>query len=273
MNGQADSPRAHLPQRRPPSRFRRLRPVHGRSVAVRRASRGAAPVRDAGDLVLARSPKRSRREQPRSRSRSTTDSLTPPRPPARISCAMRTAGDAVRPQRLRRRRRRLAAGRRRTASDPGLADDRLALAEGFEIGSHGRMHLAADVNSQDLIERDARASRLELEDHIGRAVRSFAYPFGFQTGARSAQSATAGLLAGLRGRRPPRASRCDRWALPRLQVCSDTTPEALLASSQAPSGAAGACVGYDQADGFWHLGRRWAGWGPTGGRTSAGAWR
>lgn len=133
--------------------------------------------------------------------------------------------------------------------------------EGFEIASHGRMHLAADVNAQDLIERDARASRLELEDHIGRAVRSFAYPFGFQTGASQLAIRNAGYWQACAvGDLPARS--CDpRWALPRLQVWSDTTPEALLSLLRhRPALPARAWVRTKQR--VWHLGRRWAGWGP-----------
>ena len=56
--------------------------------------------------------------------------------------------------------------------------------QGFEIASHGQMHIAADLNAPELVERDARASRVELEDRIGRAVSSFAYPFGYHSALR-----------------------------------------------------------------------------------------
>ena len=134
--------------------------------------------------------------------------------------------------------------------------------EGFEIASHGRLHLAADLNPAKLIERDARASRLELEDRIGRAVTSFAYPFGYHSASgRRAVRAAGYRQACAVGDLPARAGD-DRWALPRLQVWADTTPEALVAMvTWRPLLATRAWARSKQ--GVWHLGRRCAGWGPA----------
>jgi peptidoglycan/xylan/chitin deacetylase (PgdA/CDA1 family) len=132
---------------------------------------------------------------------------------------------------------------------------------GFEIGSHGRMHMAADLNPSQLIERDASASRLELEEGIGYAVRSFAYPFGYHSpGGRRAIRAAGYLQACAVGDLPARPGD-DRWALPRLQVWNNTTPEALAAmvTWQPPLTAR---TWARSKQGVWHLGRRWAGWGP-----------
>ena len=52
---------------------------------------------------------------------------------------------------------------------------------GMEIGSHGHLHLAADINEPELVREDAIRSRAELEGHLGRAVSSYAYPFGYCT--------------------------------------------------------------------------------------------
>ena len=80
-----------------------------------------------------------------------------------------------------------------------------------------------------LVEHDARASRLELEDRIGRAVSSFAYPFGYHSASgRRAVRAAGYRQACAVGDLPARPGD-DRWALPRLQVWDDTTPEALVA--------------------------------------------
>jgi peptidoglycan/xylan/chitin deacetylase (PgdA/CDA1 family) len=133
---------------------------------------------------------------------------------------------------------------------------------GFEIGSHGRLHLAADVNASELIERDALASRLELEDRIGRRVRSFAYPFGYHSSAaRRAIRAAGYWQACAVGDLPARAGD-DRWALPRLQVFNHTTPEALAAMvTQRPSVATRLWARSKQS--IWRIGRRQAGWGPV----------
>jgi peptidoglycan/xylan/chitin deacetylase (PgdA/CDA1 family) len=134
---------------------------------------------------------------------------------------------------------------------------------GFEIGSHGRLHLAADVNPSQLVEEDARASRIELEDRIGHDVRSFAYPFGYHAPtAREAVRAAGFAQACAVGDLPARAGD-DRWALPRLQVRPGTTPEALLAMvTWQPSRAARALAHTKQQ--VWRAGRRWAGSGRLG---------
>ncbi|MGH2884163.1 MAG: polysaccharide deacetylase family protein [Solirubrobacteraceae bacterium] len=134
--------------------------------------------------------------------------------------------------------------------------------EGFEIASHGRQHIAADLNATELVERDARASRLELEDRIGRAVTSFAYPFGYHSASgRRAVRAAGYRQAFAVGDLPARADD-DRWALPRLQVRNDTTPEALVAMvTRRPWPATRALARSKQ--GVWRLGRRYAGWGPA----------
>ncbi len=67
-------------------------------------------------------------------------------------------------------------------------DELVVLADaGIEIGSHGHRHIAYDVNSASVIERDARHSRALLEQRLQRPVASFAFPFGY--GPRSARRA------------------------------------------------------------------------------------
>ncbi len=132
---------------------------------------------------------------------------------------------------------------------------------GLEIGSHGRRHLAADINPAELVQRDAVASKIELEDHLGRAVSSFAYPFGYHSASsRRAIRAAGYAQACVTGDLPARGGD-DRWTLPRLQVQGGMTPEALLALVRwRPAPAARAWAHAKQR--VWHAGRRWAGWGP-----------
>ncbi len=144
--------------------------------------------------------------------------------------------------------------------------------DGFEIGSHGRMHLAADLNPSALVERDARQSRMELEDAIGYSVQSFAYPFGYHsTGGRRAVRAAGYRQACAVGDLPARSGD-DRWALPRLQVFNNTTPEALAAMvTVRPPLTTRAWAGSKQR--VWRLGRRCAAWGPPEAGRVRGAWR
>jgi peptidoglycan/xylan/chitin deacetylase (PgdA/CDA1 family) len=134
--------------------------------------------------------------------------------------------------------------------------------QGFELGSHGQMHLAADVNAGELVQRDARASRLELEDHIGRPVSSFAYPFGYHShAARRAVRAAGYRQACAVGELPARAHD-DRWALPRMQIRSHTTPEDVVEiATWTPSPVSQVWARSKQR--VWQIGRRFSAWGPA----------
>jgi peptidoglycan/xylan/chitin deacetylase (PgdA/CDA1 family) len=100
---------------------------------------------------------------------------------------------------------------------------------GFEVASHGRLHLAVDVNPPELVRRDAAASKAELEGHLGHEVASFAYPFGYETPSARRAVRAAGFAQACSVGEFPARPRDDRWALPRLDVRASTTPEALLA--------------------------------------------
>ena len=141
--------------------------------------------------------------------------------------------------------------------------------DGFEIGSHGRMHIAADINPPEMVRRDALASRIELEDRLGHEAQSFAYPFGYHTAQARAAIRDAGFAQACAvGDLPARADE-DRWALPRLQVWGGTTPDALLTLvCRRPSDATRTMAHAKQA--LWRAGRRWASWGPPEARRVEG---
>lgn len=143
---------------------------------------------------------------------------------------------------------------------------------GYEIGSHGRMHLAADINSCSLVRSDALASRIELEDQLGQAVPSFAYPFGYQSRAARVAVREAGFAQACAVGDLPACAHDDRWALPRLQVWAGTSPEALLKlTAWRPSiGLRGWAHAKQHA---WRAGRRWAGLGPQEARRLEGVTR
>ena len=149
-------------------------------------------------------------------------------------------------------------GQRAMLSWAALAD---LAQDGFEIGSHGQMHIAADVNAPEVVGRDAAASRIELEDHLGREVQSFAYPFGYHSapGRRAVRAAGFAQACGVGDL--PACAGDDRWALPRLQVWSGTTPEALVAMVRRRPTAPARAVAHAKQN-VWRTGRRWARWGP-----------
>ncbi len=160
-----------------------------------------------------------------------------------------------------------ADGRRPILSRTEIAD---LHTQGFEIGSHGRRHLAADINDPGVVFRDALASRVELEECTGEWVRSFAYPFGYHSAAGRTAIRQAGYWQACAvGDLHARAAD-DRWALPRLQVRSDTTAEALIAMVTRPASAP--ARRWAQAkQRVWGLGRRFAQVGPVEARRLSGA--
>jgi peptidoglycan/xylan/chitin deacetylase (PgdA/CDA1 family) len=106
----------------------------------------------------------------------------------------------------------------------GWQDLRDLVRAGFEVGSHGHAHLAADVNTADVVCSDARRSKSLLEDQLGIEVTSFAYPFGQQTRRSRRAIRQAGFLQACSTLGLPALPDDDRMALPRLHVGPSTTP-------------------------------------------------
>ena len=158
-------------------------------------------------------------------------------------------------------------GKRPMLSWPAISE--LAQA-GFEIGSHGKFHLAADVNSFKLIKEDAVASKADLEQHLGRPAVSFAYPFGYQTRRARQAVRDAGFTQACAVGDLPAQAGDDRWALPRLPVSNEVTPEMLLAMIQwQPTTVCRRWAQLKQV--IWRTGRQLGtGWGPPEARRMVG---
>ena len=78
------------------------------------------------------------------------------------------------------------------ASAPRLAladaEELRELAElGFEIGAHGTDHVPLGNAGADVARREIEGSKQVLEEATGRAVRSFAYPYGVPPGTGAAR--------------------------------------------------------------------------------------
>ncbi len=132
---------------------------------------------------------------------------------------------------------------------------------GIEIAAHGHLHLAADINEPGLVREDAARSRGELEDHLGRPVTSYAYPFGHWTPAARRAVCAAGFSQACAIMDLPAVAGDHRFALPRLYVGPECTPELLVELVKArPAGLARRRAELGQR--IWRSGRRWAGWGP-----------
>jgi peptidoglycan/xylan/chitin deacetylase (PgdA/CDA1 family) len=134
---------------------------------------------------------------------------------------------------------------------------------GFEIGSHGKFHLAADVNARKLILDDALASKTELEQKVGKPVLSFAYPFGYYS--RQARQAVreVGFAQACAVKDLPARAGDDQWTLPRLHVGNGTSPESLLSMiNWQPATVTRRWAHLKQS--VWCAGRRLGtGWGPA----------
>jgi len=132
---------------------------------------------------------------------------------------------------------------------------------GIEIAAHGHLHLAADINEPELVRDDAARCRGELEDHLGRPVTSYAYPFGYWTPAACRAVRAAGFSQACAIMDLPALASDDRFALPRLYVGPDSAPETLVELVKArPVRLARRRAELGQR--IWRSGRRWAGWGP-----------
>jgi peptidoglycan/xylan/chitin deacetylase (PgdA/CDA1 family) len=88
---------------------------------------------------------------------------------------------------------------------------------GFEIGSHGLTHTRLDRLAPEALHEEIASSKHALEDGIGTAVRTFAYPFGIHH--RPSVAAAAGYYSAACTTRmaTARASH-PRHLLPRLDV-------------------------------------------------------
>jgi peptidoglycan/xylan/chitin deacetylase (PgdA/CDA1 family) len=141
---------------------------------------------------------------------------------------------------------------------------------GMEIGSHGHLHLAADINEPELVREDAIRSRAELEEHLGRAVSSYAYPFGYCSRDAANAVSEAGFSQACAVMELPAVAGDDPLILPRIYVSPQTTPEMLLRLVQRrPARTLRQWALVKQQ--VWHTGRRWAEWGPPEARRGSHA--
>ncbi len=108
------------------------------------------------------------------------------------------------------------------------------IASGHEIGSHSRTHPQLDVIPRSASIAEITDSRRELEDGLGRRVRSFAYPHGHHRDHEVAAVRAAGYDSA--------CAVADRWSwvgqdryrLSRLIVAGKTTADELLAELETP---------------------------------------
>jgi len=100
----------------------------------------------------------------------------------------------------------------------GWSQVREAQSNGIEISSHGLTHAALDLVPHDQARREIVESRLILQERLGRAVDSFAYPFGYHTPALCRMVREAGYSSACGVEIPVPRRRDAPYALPRIEV-------------------------------------------------------
>ncbi len=118
------------------------------------------------------------------------------------------------------------AGARRSGPRPGQmlcwSQIREAAETGVEIGAHSHAHPQLDQLRQSRLQDELAISKALLEDGIGRAVPSLAYPFGYSSARvrRTVHATGYGYACAVANAVADSAQ--DRFALPRLTVRAST---------------------------------------------------
>ena len=91
-----------------------------------------------------------------------------------------------------------------------------------EIGSHGRGHVDLVELSDAELGRELNESKSEIEDHLGRACATHAYPFGSQDARVRRATAAAGYAAAFGA--PGVSGQVDPFRIPRTGIWRDEPP-------------------------------------------------
>jgi peptidoglycan/xylan/chitin deacetylase (PgdA/CDA1 family) len=97
--------------------------------------------------------------------------------------------------------------------------------EGVEIGAHGQRHVALDLLTADRAAMELANSKLTLEDGLGAAVASFAYPFGYHTALVKQLVRSAGYTSACAVKNRLSHTEDDRFALARMTIRADTVTD------------------------------------------------
>jgi peptidoglycan/xylan/chitin deacetylase (PgdA/CDA1 family) len=125
------------------------------------------------------------------------------------------------------------------ADSPGRVrwSDLAAMPESIQIGAHSRTHPQLDLLGAAELDDEVRGAKDDVEQHLGRACRSFAYPHGHH-GRRVADVVKAtGYSSAAAVKNALSHRRDDPFALARVTITATTTDgqvEELLAGRGAP---------------------------------------
>jgi glycosyltransferase involved in cell wall biosynthesis/peptidoglycan/xylan/chitin deacetylase (PgdA/CDA1 family)/trans-aconitate methyltransferase len=100
---------------------------------------------------------------------------------------------------------------------------------GVEFGAHGVTHRrSTGLTPHDLV-REAIGSRAAIEEHLGSAIRAFAYPYGDEDEAAQHLVGGCGFSYGLTTRSGSASLRAPLLALPRIEIAGDADLAAFVA--------------------------------------------
>jgi len=117
------------------------------------------------------------------------------------------------------------------AQRPMLTWEQLAeiSACGIECGAHSHRHPQLDLLSEASVQEEIVGSKQILEDHLGKAVYSFAYPFGYHNAAVRRQVQAAGYTSACVVAYRMSSTTSDPFTLARLVITGRTSVETLAA--------------------------------------------
>ncbi len=95
-------------------------------------------------------------------------------------------------------------------------------ASGIECGAHSRSHPELDTLSPLAAWDEIACSKIELEQHIGRPVETFAYPHGYYSPAVRRLVQEAGYSSACAVKHAMSTTADDRFALARIIIAVDT---------------------------------------------------
>jgi peptidoglycan/xylan/chitin deacetylase (PgdA/CDA1 family) len=98
---------------------------------------------------------------------------------------------------------------------------------GFEVGGHGMEHAPLHHGADPFLQKEIVESKRRLEEAIGRDVRSFAYPYGVQPGARARRLVESTYEAACTTAIGRVDTTVDRFALPRVDAHYLRRPQVL----------------------------------------------
>ncbi|MEW9534337.1 polysaccharide deacetylase family protein [Microbispora sp. NPDC049125] len=100
---------------------------------------------------------------------------------------------------------------------------REAAAHGVEIAGHSHSHPQLDQIPRDMVRQELRRNKALLEDRIGGAVTTMAYPYGYSSARVRREVREAGYKAACAVNNAVAGDRHDLLAVPRLTVGRSTT--------------------------------------------------